>query len=134
VDSASETVVVGGGHDATGTDVQPLDAKALRAAVARSERSSFAVSARFGARNPEHEVLASNIILELRPEVTVVSGSDLAGVDECGLPVQGLNETIEEVIRLRLLRAITSALTGKALSEEGEANALLKGTAPSARC
>lgn len=80
VEYANETAVIGGGHDATGAEVQPLDIEALRAAVARSERSSFAVSARFGARNPEHEVLASNIILEEKPEATVVRGSDLAGV------------------------------------------------------
>jgi N-methylhydantoinase A/oxoprolinase/acetone carboxylase beta subunit len=46
--------------------------------------------------------------------------------DECGLPVRGLYETIEEAIRLRLLRAIASALAGKVLSEGGETDALLK--------
>ncbi len=80
VEYASETVVIDGGHDATGTEVHPLDVQKLKAAIALSERRSFAISAKFGARNPEHELLASRIILEQHPGATVVRGSDLVGV------------------------------------------------------
>ncbi len=76
---ASETVIVDGGHDAMGLEVRPLDLPKLMDAVARSSKASFAISARFGARNPEHEVAASEAVLGARPGATVVRGSDLTG-------------------------------------------------------
>jgi len=59
-------VFVGGGHEATGEQVQALDlAKACRAVDTFSERvSAFAVSGYFSVRNPSHENAVRGMIRE----------------------------------------------------------------------
>lgn len=79
VDYASETVVVDGRHDSTGTETRPVDIAALRSEISRTKMRSFAISGYFGARNPEHENLVADEILKMRPGATVVKGSDLVG-------------------------------------------------------
>jgi N-methylhydantoinase A/oxoprolinase/acetone carboxylase beta subunit len=76
---ASETVIIDGGHDAMGLEVHPLDLPAVREGVSRTSKNTFAISARFGSRNPEHEIAAAKVVLEAHPEATVVRGSDLTG-------------------------------------------------------
>ncbi|NLK25313.1 MAG: hypothetical protein GX307_01895 [Euryarchaeota archaeon] len=80
IDYACETAIIKGRHDSTGQEVQPIDLIALRDAVARSDRDSFAISGYFGTRNPGHENMASQEVLRERPLATVVKGSDLVGI------------------------------------------------------
>lgn len=77
---ANEVVVVDGGHDPSGLESCKLDLAKLKAAMTHIKSSSFAISARFGVRDPDHEVKASNEVLAARPNATVVRGSDLVGV------------------------------------------------------
>jgi N-methylhydantoinase A/oxoprolinase/acetone carboxylase beta subunit len=79
IEYANEVVTIDGGHDASGNEVHPLDLSKLTSAMARVNSNSFAISARFGVRNPEHEVMTSNEVLNVRPSATVVRGSELVG-------------------------------------------------------
>ena len=59
-------VMIRGGHDASGQPTAPLDADALRAAIETHAPtvSAFAVSSVFAVRNPEHELLARDLITQ----------------------------------------------------------------------
>jgi N-methylhydantoinase A/oxoprolinase/acetone carboxylase beta subunit len=57
-------VALAGGHDAGGFPVAPINDAAARAAIERQAPrvSAFAISASFGVRNPEHELLLRALV------------------------------------------------------------------------
>ncbi len=89
-------VRVGGGHDPTGVEEQPLDEAAVAAAVRDfGERvEAFAVAAQFSVRNPEHELRARERIRAL-----------------CGKPVTCSHELSAQLNAPK--RALTAALNAR---------------------
>ena len=67
---ASPIVLVRGGHDATGEELEPLEEAALIAAVREcaARVDGFAVAACFSVRNPAHELRARTLIRALTPK------------------------------------------------------------------
>ena len=55
---ADYTIMVNGGHDSNGDELQPLDIAAVEqfAVSFKNKVSAFAVSSYFSTRNPEHEI------------------------------------------------------------------------------
>ncbi|MDW5563269.1 MAG: hydantoinase/oxoprolinase N-terminal domain-containing protein [Methanomassiliicoccus sp.] len=80
MENTGEVAVIDGRHDPTGPEVRLLGLPALRSAIHRCAKSSFVISARFEARNPEHELIAYRGVLEACPQAIVVRGSDLTRV------------------------------------------------------
>ncbi|MCG6659855.1 hydantoinase/oxoprolinase family protein [Halomonas campisalis] len=76
---ASSLSRLGGGHDAGGHELAPLDEAALRETVLawRERVSAFAVSASFSVRNPAHERRAAELVHELTGK-PVTCGHELA--------------------------------------------------------
>ena len=62
-----DVVYLGGGHDATGDEVAPLDEPAARRAILdyRERVEAFAVSGYFSVRNPAHELRVRALVEEL---------------------------------------------------------------------
>ncbi|MDL2259480.1 hydantoinase/oxoprolinase family protein [Deltaproteobacteria bacterium OttesenSCG-928-K17] len=73
-------VFIGGRHDFYGREEEPLDEKALRAAVQAmdNEVSGWAVSGFFSVKNPAHEMRAAAAIGEISSK-SVTMGRDLTG-------------------------------------------------------
>jgi N-methylhydantoinase A/oxoprolinase/acetone carboxylase beta subunit len=72
-DLVTEHVVyLGGGHDAMGNEVAPLDEQAAREAILtwRDRVDAFAVSGYFGVRNPAHESRVRSLVEELTEDRT----------------------------------------------------------------
>ncbi len=71
--------VIGGGHSYNGEELAPLDEEALRAVINElsDDIEGIAISGYFSIRNPEHEIKASAIIKEMRPDIYVTSGHEL---------------------------------------------------------
>ncbi len=68
IPGASDRIVtVGGGHDATGEELEPLDEAQIAVAIRDCAASvaGFAVAARFSVRNPAHELRARQLIRSL---------------------------------------------------------------------
>lgn len=76
---ANSLVRLGGGHDAGGHELAPLDEAALRETVLawRERVSAFAVSSSFSVRNPAHERRAAELVHELTGK-PVTCGHELA--------------------------------------------------------
>ncbi len=72
-------VFIGGGHDAAGAELAPLDTVALEAAVRAhaGHVAAFAVSGYFAVRNPAHEQRARSLVRELTG-MPVTCGHQLA--------------------------------------------------------
>ncbi|MDI3539215.1 MAG: hypothetical protein PWR29_539 [Methanolobus sp.] len=70
---------VAGGHDTRGDEEFPLDVDAVRDFARKSKDavSAYAVSAYFGARNPEHEIKVKEIVREITG-MPVVCGHELS--------------------------------------------------------
>ncbi|MDW7732099.1 MAG: hydantoinase/oxoprolinase family protein [Methanolobus sp.] len=70
---------ISGGHDTRGDEEYPLDLDSVRdfALQTKSVVSAYAVSAYFGARNPEHELKVKEIITEITG-MPVVCGHELS--------------------------------------------------------
>lgn len=73
-------ISVSGGHDVWGVQKDPLDEGALREALLGlpARIKAVAVSGYFSVRNPAHEDRALQLIGELRPELYVTCGHELA--------------------------------------------------------
>ncbi|HJV88151.1 MAG TPA: hydantoinase/oxoprolinase family protein [Noviherbaspirillum sp.] len=112
-------VMIAGGHDAAGNEVQALDEEAARAAILnwRDKVSAFAISAGFSVRNPRHEIRVREIVRELSSK-TVTCGHELAS--SLGAPrraatvalnarmighVQHLIESVEAILSARGIHA-----------------------------
>ncbi|MGR2740849.1 hydantoinase/oxoprolinase N-terminal domain-containing protein [Billgrantia sp. Q4P2] len=76
---ANSLILLGGGHDAGGCELAPLDEQALRETILawRERVSAFAVSASFSVRNPAHEQRAAELVHELTGK-PVTCGHELA--------------------------------------------------------
>lgn len=73
-------IAISGGHDVWGAQKEPLDEGALREALLGlpARIKAVAVSGYFSVRNPAHEDRALQLIDELRPELYVTCGHELA--------------------------------------------------------
>lgn len=93
---SSQVVMLAGGHDASGAELEALDEElASRAITGLSDRvSAFAVSALFGVRNPSHELRLRDLVEEL-----------------CALPVTCGHELATDLDAPR--RALTVALNAR---------------------
>ncbi|APE42033.1 hydantoinase [Sulfitobacter alexandrii] len=60
-------IVLGGGHDHSGSEVRPLDEAGLIAFLEQHGRdvSGFAVAAQFATRNPAHELRAAQLVAQI---------------------------------------------------------------------
>lgn len=67
------TIVIRGGHDIRGREIQPLDRDRARRAIIefREQVDAFAVAGYLSVRNPEHEVEVKRLIGELSGKPTV---------------------------------------------------------------
>ncbi|WP_445269503.1 hydantoinase/oxoprolinase family protein [Streptomyces sp. DSM 41634] len=78
-----DTMEAGGRFDSRGTELEPLDEDAVRAAAQRAKDEGFdavAVSFLFSYLNPDHELLAGKILeQELGEDVVVVLSHQVAG-------------------------------------------------------
>ncbi|KKG17896.1 hydantoinase/oxoprolinase N-terminal domain-containing protein [Methanosarcina mazei] len=76
---ADYTIMVNGGHDSNGDELQPLDIAAVEqfAVSFKNKVSAFAVSSYFSTRNPEHEIKIKEVILKLTGH-PVVCGHELS--------------------------------------------------------
>ncbi|MDC9720739.1 MAG: hydantoinase/oxoprolinase family protein [Gammaproteobacteria bacterium] len=84
---------LGGGHDASGRQVMPLDIETATAAILanKDKVSAFSVSAQFGVRNPSHEIQLQNLVTELT-QMPVTCGHELA--TSLGAPRRALTATL----------------------------------------
>jgi len=76
---ADYCIIVKGGHDSNGDELQPLDITAVEqfAVSLKKKVSAFAVSSYFSTRNPEHELKVKEIVLKLTGH-PVVCGYELS--------------------------------------------------------
>lgn len=76
---ADYCIIVKGGHDSNGDELQPLDLTAVEqfAVSLKKKVSAFAVSSYFSTRNPEHELKVKEIVLKLTGH-PVVCGYELS--------------------------------------------------------
>jgi N-methylhydantoinase A/oxoprolinase/acetone carboxylase beta subunit len=73
-----EVRLIDGGHDISGQEIRPLDIQSLRGAITETKDSvdAYGISAYGGVRNPEHEIMARNMVMELTG-LPVVCGHEL---------------------------------------------------------
>ncbi len=66
-DASGPIILVRGGHDASGDELEPLDEAQLAAAVRKSSDSveGYAIASCFSVRNPAHELRARQLVREL---------------------------------------------------------------------
>jgi len=72
-------IMVKGGHDSHGNEIEPLDLESVRGFVLRLKDrvAAFAVSSYFSVRNPDHELQVKTLVKELTG-LPVVCGHELA--------------------------------------------------------
>jgi N-methylhydantoinase A/oxoprolinase/acetone carboxylase beta subunit len=94
-------VAVPGGHTHAGTEAAPLDLAALEGQVRAlgDEVSGFAVAARFGTRNPAHEVAARDLIRR-------VTGRPVTCSHELSANLNGPKRGLTAVLNARLIGMI----------------------------
>ena len=65
--ASDQLYAIGGGHDATGAELEPLDVERIRAAVAEVDArvEAYAVAGAFSVRNPAHELAARELVRSL---------------------------------------------------------------------
>jgi N-methylhydantoinase A/oxoprolinase/acetone carboxylase beta subunit len=75
---ADPIVLVAGGHTSSGSELEPLDERAVRGAIAehRDRVSAFAVSTYFSVRNPSHELAIVEMVRSMTG-LPVTSGHEL---------------------------------------------------------
>lgn len=83
LDQAFDTpyvIAISGGHDNRGDELAPLDEGALKKEIGKLPQSikGIAVSGFFSIRNTAHELRATEIIKEIRPDVFLSYGHDLS--------------------------------------------------------
>jgi N-methylhydantoinase A/oxoprolinase/acetone carboxylase beta subunit len=73
-----EVRLIDGGHDISGQEIRPLDIQSLGDAIAETKGSidAYGISAYGGVRNPEHEIIARNMVMELTG-LPVICGHEL---------------------------------------------------------
>ncbi len=73
-----EVRLITGGHDISGQQIRPLDIQSLRDAITETKGSvdAYGISAYGGVRNPEHEITARNMVMELTG-LPVICGHEL---------------------------------------------------------
>ena len=101
-------IVLSGGHDHAGGQVDPLDEVALIAFLERNkaEVSGFAVASQFATRNPAHELRA----LEL---VTQITGKPISASHQLSAKLNGPKRALTAVLNARLIGMI-DRLIGRA--------------------
>lgn len=94
-------VALAGGHTHAGTEAVPLDLASLEAEVRilGEEVSGFAVAARFGTRNPAHEIAARDLIRR-------VTGRPVTCSHELSANLNGPKRALTAVLNARLIGMI----------------------------
>ena len=94
-------VQMAGGHSHAGIEVSPLDMAALETAVAElgPQVMGFAVAARFGTRNPGHEIAARDLIRR-------VTGRAVTCSHELSAQLNGPKRALTAVLNARLIGMI----------------------------
>ncbi|WP_409969215.1 hydantoinase/oxoprolinase family protein [Bengtsoniella intestinalis] len=150
---AAQVTAISGGHTAYGIEVAPLDEAALTAAIAQLPASveAVAISSFFSTRNPEHELRATQLIQNLRPDLPVSSGHKLTwqldaikrattALLNAGL-IPIIMELIDNLMQMLRIRGIDAPLTvlrgdgtavGEAWAKAHPVELLLSGPAASA--
>ena len=107
-------VLVQGGHDHTGAEVQKLDLATLeREALALKDKvTAFAVASAFAVRNPRHEVLASETILR-------VTGKPVTTSRELTSALDAPRRALTAVLNARLISRISLLVAAVKRSMDG---------------
>ncbi|MGB8859512.1 MAG: hydantoinase/oxoprolinase family protein [Ilumatobacteraceae bacterium] len=109
-------VILAGGHDPHGSAVAPLDTAALAEQVtAVAERvEAFAVTAQFSVRNPEHELVAAEVIRSLTGKPVTLS-------HHLSARLNGPKRAVTAVLNARLISIIDGLVrtTEAALLDRG---------------
>ena len=94
-------IVLAGGHDAHGDRVTDLDRARLEAELGalKGKVSGYAVAAQFAVRNPEHEIAARDMILE-------VTGRPVTCSHELSSKLDGPRRGLTSVLNARLINLI----------------------------
>lgn len=73
-------ISVSGGHDNRGNELAPLNERELRKEISKLPKSieAIAVSSFFSVRNTSHEIRATEIIKEIRPDLFISYGHDIS--------------------------------------------------------
>ena len=73
-------ILIGGGHDTKGNELEPLDLSELRSSIKKigGPIKSVAVSGFFSVRNPSHEIAAKEEILSIYPNTHITCGHELS--------------------------------------------------------
>ena len=98
-------IVVAGGHDAFGEERAPLDLAALAAEVRRHAPalSAFAVTARFAALNPAHEIAARDL-LHREADLPVTCGHELS------VRLDGPKRALTSILNARLVHLLDALI------------------------
>ena len=99
-------IVLAGGHDAHGERVAELDRARLESELVALEGqvSGYAVAAQFAVRNPEHEIAARDMILE-------VTGRPVTCGHELSSKLDGPRRGLTSVLNARLINLIHHLIT-----------------------
>ena len=94
-------ILVDGGHSHAGTEAAALDLAALESAVAelKDQVMGFAVAARFGTRNPAHELAARDLVRR-------VTGRPVTCSHELSAQLNGPKRALTAVLNARLIGMI----------------------------
>ena len=94
-------ILAGGGHSHAGTEVAALDLAALERALVevKDQVMGFAVAARFGTRNPAHELAARDLIRR-------VTGRPVTCSHELSAQLNGPKRALTAVLNARLIGMI----------------------------
>ena len=99
--STDPLVLLAGGHSHSGAELCPLDLAALESQVRfiGPEVMAFAVAARFGTRNPAHEIMARDLI-------RAVTGRPVTCSHELSANLNGPKRALTAVLNARLIGMI----------------------------
>jgi len=101
-----EVRLITGGHDIQGREMKPLDLESLRKAIleTKDKVDAYGISAYGGVRNPQHEIIARNMVKELTG-MPVICGHDLTS------NLNSIRRAITVAFNARLVPVIRELLT-----------------------
>ncbi|MDQ1329285.1 MAG: Hydantoinase/oxoprolinase family protein, partial [Candidatus Poribacteria bacterium] len=101
-----EVRLINGGHDIQGREMTPLDLESLREAIleTKDKVDAYGISGYGGVRNPQHEIIARNMVKELTG-MPVICGHDLTS------NLNSIRRAITVAFNARLVPVIRELLT-----------------------
>ena len=105
---------INGGHNHNGDEVQPLDVSGLEAELARwaDDVDAIAVASQFAVRNPAHERMARDIVIERTGKPVTTSGELSSALD-------APRRALTAVLNARLISRISDLIAAVRIAMEG---------------